>query len=354
MSASLRRAVLTGMGLVTPLGLGRPALGDALRQGRSAVRPIRSFDASALPVRIAAAIAGFDARDYLERKDRKSLKIMPRAIQLAVAAARLAVQDAGLSAGLDPERFGVVLGSGTIPSEMTDLGPAAQACLDPASGRINMAAWGLQGLPRIPPMWMLSHVPNMPACHVSILHNAQGPCNSVTQTELGGLLALGEAWRLLVRDRGDVFLVGGADTRLTPVSMVRQCLYGELSRRNEAPAKACRPFDRGRDGVVVGEGGAVLVLEEREHARRRGAAVLAEVVGFAAGFDRDGDGRGLARVIRLALERAGLRPDDIDHVNAHGDGRVAGDIWEARGLHALFGAVRPAVPVLAAKSAFGS
>src|SRR5207249_9829291 len=162
--------------------------------------------------------------------------------QLALDDARVDKQQ------LDPARFGVVFGAGTIPGDMAELGPAAQASGGCDHDVIDARAWGEKGLPCIPPMWMLNHVPNMAACHVSILHNAQGPNNSITQTELGGLLAVGEAWRTLARDRGEVFLVGGADTRINPVSMVRQYLFAPLSRRNDAPERACRPFDRRRDG----------------------------------------------------------------------------------------------------------
>src|SRR5262249_5678477 len=163
------------------------------------------------------------------------------------------------------------------------------------------------------PLWMLKYLPNMLACHVSIFHNAQGPNNSITEGEVAGLLAIGEACRVLQRDQADFFLVGGADSKLNPLSMVRQCQFGGLSRRNAAPARACRPFDRGRDGAVVGEGAAVLALEDLEHARRRGARIYAEVAGFGCAFDRSHAAGGLTRAIRAALAEAGVKPEEIDH-----------------------------------------
>ena len=170
---------------------------------------------------------------------------------------------------------------------------------------------------------MLKYLPNMLACHVSILHNAQGPNNTITESDVASLLALGEAYRILGRDQADFFLVGGAESKINPLSLVRQCLFEPLSRRNDAPEKACRPFDRSRDGLVLGEGAGVLVVEELEHARKRGARIYAEVVGFGAAFDRERNGDGLARAIRAALAEAGIGPDDVDHVNAHGLAHVA-------------------------------
>jgi 3-oxoacyl-[acyl-carrier-protein] synthase II len=201
---------------------------------------------------------------------------------------------------------------------------------------------------------MLKYLPNMLACHVSILHNAQGPNNTITENDVASLLAVGEAYRILTRDQADFFLVGGADSKLNPLSLVRQSLFMPLSQGNEAPEKASRPFDRRRDGQVLGEGAGVFVLEELEHARQRQAPIYAEVVGFGAAFDRDRNGAGLARAIRAALHEAGIGPDEVDHVNAHGVGAVESDIWEARGIQEVFGNCRPPVPVFAATSYFGN
>ena len=186
---------------------------------------------------------------------------------------------------------------------------------------------------------MLKYLPNMLACHVSILHDAHGPNNSVTEGDAASLLALGEAYRILGRDQADFFLVGGAESKINPLSLVRQCLFEPLSRRNDAPEKACRPFDRNRDGLVVGEGAGVFVLEELEHARKRGARIYAEVVGFGAAFSPNLQGDGLARAVRAALKEAGIGPEEVDHVNAHGlasrtVGRVGGAKF-ARGFRRL-------------------
>jgi 3-oxoacyl-[acyl-carrier-protein] synthase II len=346
-----RRVVLTGTGVVTPIGLDLSSFADNLLAGRGGIARLGSFDPAALPVRIGAEVHGFDPRNYLEKKDRKALKMMVRTIQFAVAAARMALEDAGLTPGnFDPARFGIAFGTGTIPGDPVDIGPAAQAAFDESLGHIDLERWGRDALPTIQPMWMLNHVPNMPACHVSILNNLQGPNNTITQSDAAGLLALGEALGVIRRDAADLMLAGGSETRTNPISLVRYSLFGRLSRRNDDPEHACRPFDRDRDGQVLGEGGGVVVLEDRSHALRRGARIRAEVLGFGAAFDRHRDGRGLARAIGAALADAGVAPGRLDHVNAHAAGAVVEDAWEARGLCEAVGDV----PVLAVKSYLGN
>ncbi len=355
MRSSSRRAVITGLGVASPLGLDLVSFWDALRTGRSGVRPISSFDASGLPVRFAGEIVGFDAKNYVDKKERKSLKVMARVIQLAVAASQLALNDAHVDKQqLDPARFGVEFGAALIATDIAELGPAAQLSANCQPGVVDLDKWGQEGLGAMPPLWMLKYLPNMLACHVSILHNAQGPNNSITQTEVSGMLALGEAYRIIARNQADFFLVGGADSKLNPLSLTRQALFEPLSRRNDSPQAASRPFDRDRDGLVVGEGAGVFVLEELEHARKRGARIYAEVVGFGSSFDRDRSGPGLARAIRAALADAKVGPEQIDHVNAQGFSGVEMDAWEARAIHEVFGACRPPVPVFAPKSYFGN
>jgi 3-oxoacyl-[acyl-carrier-protein] synthase II len=353
--SSARRTVLTGVGVVNPLGLNTASFWESLRAGKSGVKPIQAFDASRLTTRIGGEIPNFDAKNYIAKQDRKALRVMARTIQLAVAAAQVAMDDMKADkTKLDPTRFGVEFGSGLLATELEEISTAAQVSANCLPGVVDLEKWGEQGLASIPPTWMLKYLPNMLACHVSILHNAQGPNNTITEGDVAGLLALGEAQRIIQRDQADVFLVGGADSKMNPLSMVRQCLFAYLSRRNDAPEKACRPFDRRRDGLILGEGAGVLVLEEAEHARRRGAKIYAELVGFGSSFDRERSGKGLARAVRTALARAGVGPQDIDHINAHGLSTVEGDAWEARGLEEVFGACNPAVPVFAPKSYFGN
>jgi 3-oxoacyl-[acyl-carrier-protein] synthase II len=290
--ASRRRVVITGLGIVNPIGSTLDAFWDSLRQGRSGIRPLRSFDVSRLPVRFAGDIPDFDAKPHIETKQRKSLKVMSRGIQMAVVAAQLALNDAKINKDqLDPTRFGVEFGSGLIASELQELAPAALVSGNCQPGMVDLKKWGAEGLATIPPLWMLKYLPNMLTCHVSVLHNAQGPNNTITEGDVAGLLALGEAYHILLRNQADFFLAGAADSRLNALSLVRQCLFNQMSARNDAPDRASRPFDRQRDGLVIGEGGAVLAVEDLGHAERRGATIYAEIVGFGAAFDRDRSGR---------------------------------------------------------------
>ena len=350
---SARRVVITGLGVLTPIGKDAGALWDSLAAGRSGVHLIEAFDTSSLPVRIAGEIVGFDAKNYIEKKERKNLRVMARPIQLAVSAAQLALDDAQVDkARLDPARFGVEFGAALIASELPELAAAAQIAVNGTPVKVDMPRWGEQGLPAITPLWMLKYLPNMHACHISVMHNAQGPNNTITESDVAPLLALGEAARILRRDQADFFLVGGADSKINPLSMVRQNIFGHLSQRQDAPEKACRPFEMSRDGIVAGEGCGVLCVEDLEHAQRRGAPIVAEFVGFGSAFDHGRTGKGLARAIRAALGQAGIKPDDIDHVNAHGLGSPSADVWEAQGIAEVFAGC--GTPVWAMKSYTGN
>src|ERR1700677_4742 len=323
MAAANRRVVITGIGVISPIGMYASTFWDSLRQGRSGIKPFQAFDISPLATRIAGEIPEFDARNYIDKANRKSLRVMARGIQLAVSAAQLALDDSKIDkTKLDPTRFGIEFGAGLLPTELLELGPAAQASTNCEPGKVDLKAWGEKGIQAIPPLWMLKYLPNMLACHVSILHNAQGPNNSITEGDVASLLAMGEAFRIIRRDQADFFLVGGADSKLNPLSVVRQCMFGHLSRRNDAPEKASRPFDRHRDGMVIGEGAGVLAVEELEHARRRGARIYAEIIGIGSAFNRKGQTTGLARAAHSAMKHAQVAPQDLDHINAHGLGTI--------------------------------
>jgi 3-oxoacyl-[acyl-carrier-protein] synthase II len=341
------------MAAFSPLGFDLDAFWQSLITGQSGIRPITSIDVSALPVRFGGELPGFDAKKFFDKDERKSLKMMARTVQMGVGCAKLAFQDAGAnSENLDPTRFGIEFGSSLIPTELDDLAPAAVLCATPGSGEVNLAKWGAEGIRQVPPLWMLKYLPNMVACHVSIMLNAQGPNNSITESDAAGLLALGEAFRIIRRDQADFMLTGAADSKINPLSLVRQNLFAPLSRRNDSPAAASRPFDRDRDGWVLGEGAGMIAIEELEHARHRGARIVAEIVGFGSAFDRGRTGAGLARAVRAALAQAGIEPSEVDHVNAHGLSTPQGDAWEARGLREIFESV-PSVTVFAPKSYFG-
>ena len=352
MSVANRRVVLTGIGVVTSIGMEAATFWDGLARGQSGVKTISTFDPAPLQTRFAGEIIGFDIKKYLLTKDeRKQIRVMSRTIQLAVAAADLALRDAKVDKQkLDPTRFGVEFGAGLIPSELNELGLASHLSTEANSRPVDLKLWGEKGIGSIPPLWMLKYLPNMLACHVSIFHNAQGPNNTITESEVASLLALGEATRIIQRSQADFMLVGGADSKLTPLSMVRQTLFGQMSHCNETPEQAIKPFDQRRDGLAFGEGSGVLVAEELEHAQQRGADIRGEIVGFGAAFDRGLTGKGLARAIRAALTQAAVAPQEIDHINAHGLGSVKLDAFEARGIHEVFGA---SVPVWSIKPNIG-
>jgi 3-oxoacyl-[acyl-carrier-protein] synthase II len=351
-----RRAVFTGLGVISPIGSDPASFFASLRDGRSGVAPIRTFDASGLTCRIAAQMPDFDAKKFLppSAKDaRKSLKVMSRPVQLGVCASQKAMDDAKLVKGsIAPSRFGIEYACVMVASEMDDLTLAGQATTDPATREVDYAAFGGdKGIGNITPLWMLKYLPNMPACHTSIFFGAEGPNNTITASEAAGLLAMGEAYRLMQRDKADFFLVGGTESKTNPVSFPRHDLFSKFCLRNDDPAGAVRPFDLHRDGWVLAEGAATFALEERSHAEARGARIDGELIGYAAGFDRGMTGAVFAKVILKALAEANLTPADIDHVNAAAFGSVEWDAFEARAIHAVFGT---STPVFAPKAFLGS
>src|SRR5438270_3235387 len=320
----MRRVVVTGLGVVAPNGIGKDAFWSACLNGRSGVGPIRSFDASGHPVRIAAEVPDFDVTPFLPPAHRKSLKIMSRAMRFAVGAAGLAIADSGLSMGReDPERVGVVMGTGLVPVDLPELAPAlVEACN--GTGKLDTQRLGQCGGSALFPLWILKYLPNMVAAHISLAFGAQGPNSTITTACSAGTQAVGEAFRLIARDDADVVLAGGADSRIDPLLILAYTALGALSRGARPPAEVSRPFDRQRDGFVLGEGAGVLLLEEYERARRRGAVMYAEVLGLGSSFDGyavtkpDPEGRGAARAIRAALREAHLDPEAAAYINADG------------------------------------
>ncbi len=355
MTIPKRRAVFTGLGVLTPVGIDAAAYWQSLLAGTPGVRRIGLFDPSALPCQIAAEIQGFDGKKLIPatmKEARKALNKMARAIQMGVCAAEQAMASGGPKKGqIDPFRFGIEFGCVMVATELDDLSKGGQVSCEGPDSTVNLAKWGETGLKNVPPLWMLKYLPNMPACHVSINYDAQGPNNTVTSTETAGLMALGEAFRLLGRNAADFFLVGGCDAKTNPLSQSRYNGFYPLTKsHNDTPATAVRPFDANRDGTVIGEGATVFGLEDLEFARSRGANVLAELVGFAAGYDKGKKGPVLATVIRNALREAGVGPADVDHVNAAAGGWPELDAWEARGIREALGDV----PVVSYKGLMGN
>ncbi len=364
MLGSDRRVVITGLGLVTPLGDAPDRVWAALAEGKGAVQPIQAFPVDGVP-NLCAEIREFDfvkhpalAKARFIKDLRKSRKYMARDIQLCVAAAQLAMVDARLDqGGVDPTRIGIDLGAGLISSELDELAPAITMATTPGEV-FDFQVWGRESIEVIEPIWLLKYLPNMLACHISILMDCQGPSNSITEADASSNLAIAEAARIIARGKADVMIAGGADSKIHPLSFVRMGLHRSISQWRGEPAGACRPFDLRREGTVPGEGSGILILEEREHALSRRATIHGEILGAGSGCDSmpggglDPEGSGTAIAVSAALREAGLGPSAIGHVNAHGSGSKLGDLAEARGLHKVFGATPP--PITALKGYMGT
>ncbi len=358
-----RRVVITGMGFVTPLGDSPDSIWERIAAGEGALAPIEAFPVAGLPNDAVAEIRDFDfvkgyALPELRKKLVKSRKYMARDIQLAVAAAQRAMSDAGLvGGGVDPNRIGIDLGAGLISSDLDELAPAI-ALASRQTGRFDFATWGREGIGVVEPIWLLKYLPNMLACHISILMDCQGPSNSITEAEASSNLAIAEAARIIARGKADVMVTGGADSKIHPLSLTRMALYGTMSRWRGDPAGGVRPFDVRRDGTLPGEGAGILILEELGHALRRNARIHGEVLGAGSGCDAvatgglDPDGAGTEVAVRSALREAGIAPAEVGHVNAHAAGFQVGDLAEARAFARIFGPKK--VPVVGLKGYLGN
>ena len=349
------RVVVTGVGVVSPIGIGNDRFWDSLVQNRSGIDFLQSMPAEGLPSAFGAEVRDFDP--VLHLRDRKFVKVMSRDIQLGVSSANLAVKDARIEPGdIDPYRFGVEFGAGRMTCHPSELAAAARACAD--ENGFSMDHWSNETLNKIAPLWLLRQLPNMPACHVSIDHNAMGPNNTITCRDASALLALAEAVRVIESGRADCMIVGACSSNIHPVDIAKFHSFEGLSRRSDDPSRACRPFDFERDGAVVGEGAASFVIESYEHAVRRGADIYAEILGVGAGCDGKGHanesaGIGLVRAMESALARSNIGPDQLGHINAQGKSTQPDDIVESRAYHRVMGDCILKVPVTAMKSFVG-
>jgi 3-oxoacyl-[acyl-carrier-protein] synthase II len=342
--AGPRRVVVTGLGMVTALGGDVASTWDGLVAGRSGIGPITLFDPARVASRIAGEAVDFDPSLVLDRKEQRR---NDRYTQLALVATREALADAGLPGRLDgplAERTGIILGTGIGGGHTF----AEQVAVSAAKGP-----------DRISPFFIPMAIPNLAAGQASIVFGAQGPNFAVSSACATGGHALGEAWEMIRRGDADVMIAGSSEAGITEMLVGGFAAMRALSTRNDDPAAASRPFDRGRDGFVVGEGAGVVILEALEHAQARGATPLAELVGYGASADAHHitlpapGGAGAARAVRRALEKAGLSVDDVEHVNAHATSTPEGDGTELEMLRGLFGARAGEVSVTANKSMLG-
>ncbi len=354
----MRRVVVTGIGIVAPNGIGREAFSEAIVEGRSGVSPIEGFDTSGLSIKIAGQVKGFDPLPYLG-EHRKSAKLMSRAVGFAVGAAGLAVNDSGIDKNkLDPTRFGVCMGTGITPIDLAELAkPIANATN--ADGDFDVARFTRDQASSIFPLWLLRLLPNMAASHLSIIHQAMGPNNTVVTACAAGTQAVGEAFRLIRRGDSDIMLAGGCDSRIDPLMLVAYDAMKACSSSTRPPAEVSRPFDGERDGFVIGEGAAVLVLESLQHAKRRRAKIYAEVTGYGSSFDAYGitrpepTGKGAALSMTNAMREARIDAADIDYINAHGTSTRLNDLMETAAVKRVFGHRAAKIPMSSQKSMVG-
>ena len=336
------RVVITGMGAITPVGLNVADFWQGVIAGRSGVGPITQFDTSQHPTKIAASVNGFDPTNYVNRREARR---MARFTQFALAATYEALKDASLD--LDREdltRVGLEIGSA-----VGGIGVIEEQSLRLRDG----------GPRRINPIFAPSVIINIAPCHIAVLLGIKGPANAPVAACATGVVAIGEATRRLQRGDVDVMIAGGTESAMTPLAVVAFSRLGALSTRNDEPERACRPFDADRDGTVMGEGAAIVVLETLEHALRRGAPIQAEVVGY--GFTEDAyhiaapepSGDGAARAMSLALADAGLSPEEMGYICAHGTGTVLNDTSETIAIKTTLGEAAYKVPISANKSMIG-
>jgi 3-oxoacyl-[acyl-carrier-protein] synthase II len=340
---SQRRVVVTGLGVITPVGNDVPSFWDAIVHGKSGVGPITAFDASAIDSKIAGEVKNFEPAKVF--KNPKDARRTDRYTHLAMGAAKEAVHDAGIQNGVDqPERAGAIIGSG-IGGLLT------------IEEQHNVLV--TKGPSRISPFMIPMLISNIASGLIAMEFNLRGPNMCVVTACATASNAIGEAWRLIRDDEAEVMLAGGSEAAICALGVGGFSAMRALSTRNDAPEKASRPFDKDRDGFVMGEGAGVVVLEELEHAKKRGAKIYAEIVGYGLSADAHHmtspapEGEGAARAMKNALKRAGLTPDQIGYINAHGTSTSQGDICETQAIKSVFGDAARKVAVSSTKSMVG-
>jgi 3-oxoacyl-[acyl-carrier-protein] synthase II len=342
----MRRVVITGVGLATPLGIGARATWEGLLSGRSAVAPVRAFDSSSLRTQLAAEIVDLDPGAFASARARRT---MTRGDLLAVAGAKLAIDDAGLDVGeADAERTGLFLGGNKEISDPTDMLAATLQCRG-ESGRVDLARFGTVASSVVHPLFYVQGLQAAALFYISQAYGLKGTNTYFAGGAESGATAVGRAFRAVRRGEADVAVAGGFDDAVNWWNMSKLDATGMLSASNDRGAGVCRPYDRERDGTVLGEGAAFLVLEPMSRAKARGARAYAELAGFGSGFDAhnvvtpEPSGRSIAHAVRRALSEASVPADEVDYVAVHGSGTPLGDASEARALRTAFGASgRPA------------
>jgi len=337
-----RRVVVTGMGMVTPLGTGMEKTWNSLIQGKSGVGRITKFDSTGFDTQIAAEVKDFAPENFIDKKEARRMDIF---IQYAVASAIMAMEDAQFKITPEnAERVGVVVGAGL--GGLTTIESFHKVLLEKGPGRIS---------PFFIPMLIVNEAPGQ----ISMRFGAKGPNSSVVTACATGSHNIGDAWKMIQRGDADAILAGGVESTITPLAVGGFNAMKALSTRNSEPERASRPFDKDRDGFVIGEGSGIILLEEMEDARRRGARIYAEIVGYGLTGDAyhitapAPDGEGAARCMAMALRDAGMRPEEVDYINAHGTSTDYNDLYETIAIKTVFKEHARKVPISSTKSMTG-
>jgi len=356
--------VITGLGAISPLGLTTADMWQGLCAGRCGIGTITAFDPVGFSCKLAGQVPDFKIQSILPKTYRKAIKVMSRDIKLAIMAANEALTSSGLiTKGIDPEnvnidptRMAINLGAGLISCDLVELAPAVAASI--TNGKFDLKKWGKEGLELVTPLWLLKYLPNMLACHIGIIHDIQGPSNTITCAETGAHLAIAEASQIVARGNAVYALAGGAEAKVNPIIMIRQCLLRRATASNsDDPVTACRPFDANAGGSVFGEAAGLVVLENLENARSRGAKIYAEVVGLGQSNNinpayehLEPDGYGLQIAIEKAMADAQIQPEQLDLIIPHGTAIAVDDIVEAKAIEAAVGRAASDIAVLPTKS----
>ena len=340
-----RRVVITGLGVVTPLGVDIPTFWSNITSGTSGIGPIEQFDATDYDCRIAGEVRDFDPTRYF--RNAKDIRRSDRYTQFSMAAAKTALEDGRMDPAThpNPERFGCIIGSGI--GGLKTLSDQHTVLITKGPGRIS-------------PFMIPMMISNMASGFVSMEYGLQGPNFATVSACATACHAIGEAWRMIRSDEADIFLAGGAEATVIPLGIGGFAAMKALSTRNDEPTRASRPFDRDRDGFVMGEGAGVILIEELQHALRRGAPIYCEVAGYGLSADAYHmtsplpEGEGAVRCMRMAMDKARINPDEVDYINAHGTSTGVGDICETKAIKAAFGAhARNGLVVSSTKSMTG-
>jgi len=352
--------------VISPIGIGAKTFWDNLVAGKCGIRRIEAFDPGAFPSQLAGEVPAYKIGDFVPKSYRKATKVMARDIELAVVAADDAFKDSGLKSRaytdqptITPGRFGCNIGAGLISTDLNELTSAMNTARD--GNRLDLQKWGREGMNQLTPLWLLKYLPNMLACHVTIIHALKGPSNTITCAEASSHLAIGEAFRTIQRGDADLAICGGAESKVNPMGLMRQTLLKRLSEQhNDSPTTALRPFDQDATGSAIAEGGGLLILEELEQAKARGAKIYAELCGFGASQDAyritdpSPTGQSYGRAISNALKEASIAAEKIGCFIPHGLGIPSHDRAELAGLRNALGSSFEKTPLAPIKSQTGN